>query len=94
MSTTRRLRQLKRLPHPPGTEDCEWVSEVLRQVADTEGVRRTIMGMLAADDLWCIWRATKDGTTARDKRSHQTARLELERRGLLDSMGRPLPAAD
>jgi hypothetical protein len=66
----------------------------LRQVADTQEVRRAIMAMLTVDDLWCIWRATKDGATARDKRSHQTARLELERRGLLDPMRQPLQAAD
>jgi hypothetical protein len=95
MSATSKARRAARsLQLPRGAEDCEWVSDLLRSVADTEDIRRVIMGTLNVDDLWCIWRGTKDGATARDKRSHLSARLELERRGLLDAWGQPLPAAD
>jgi hypothetical protein len=62
----------------------------LRSVADTDEIRHVIMGTLNVDDLWCIWRATKDGATARDNRSHRSATLELERRGLLDATGQPV----
>ena len=75
---------------PPGSEDCEWVSDLLRNVADTEKVRQAIMGTLSVADLWCIWRGTKHGATERDWRSHRTARLELQRRGLLDAAGQPV----
>ena len=75
---------------PPGSDDCEWVSDLLRTVADTENIRHAIMGTLSVDDLWCIWRGTKHGATQRDKRSHKSARLELERRGLLDAAGQPV----
>jgi len=79
---------------PPGSDDCEWVSDLLRSVADTEEIRHAIMGTLSVADLLCIWRATKDGPTARDKRSHRTATLELERRGLLNAAGQPVAASD
>jgi hypothetical protein len=75
---------------PPGSDDCEWVSDLLRGVADTEEVRHAIMGTLSVADLWCIWRGTKHGATERDKRSHKSARLELQRRGLLDEEGQPV----
>lgn len=77
-----------------GSDDCQWVSDVLRNVADTDEVRRTIMGTLSVDDLWCIWRGTKHGATARDRRSHRSATLELERRGLLDAAGQPVAAGE
>lgn len=77
---------------PPETDDCEWISDLLRSAADTEDVRRVIMSTLNIADLWCIWRATKHGATARDKRSHHSVRLELQRRGLLDATGRPVAA--
>jgi len=77
---------------PTGSDDCEWVSDLLRTVADTEDVRSVIMSTLTVGDLWCIWHATKDGTAPRDMRSHHSARLELQRRGLLDETGRPVAA--
>jgi hypothetical protein len=64
----------------------------LRNVADTEDIRRVIMSTLTVGDLWCIWHATKNGTAPRDKRSHHSARSELQRRGLLDETGRPVTA--
>ena len=79
---------------PPGSDDCEWVSDLLRNAADTEGVRRAIMGTLSVADLWCIWRGTKHGVTARDRRSHKSASMELERRGLLDVAGHAVAAGD
>jgi len=77
---------------PRGSEDCEWVSDLLRGVADTEDVPHAIMSTLSVADLWCIWRGTKQGAAERDKRSHQSARRELERRGLLDATGQPVAA--
>ncbi len=95
MGATSKLRKLGQSSRqPPGSEDCEWVSDLLRSVADTDAIRRAIMGTLNVDDLWCIWRATKGGATARDKRSHRSARLELERRGLLDASGEPVAAGE
>jgi hypothetical protein len=79
---------------PPGSDDCEWVSDLLRNAADTEGVRHAIMSTLSVADLWCIWRGTKNGATERDRRSHKSASLELERRGLLDAEGHPVAAGD
>jgi hypothetical protein len=93
MSATSKATQSRRPSQlPRGSEDCEWVSDLLRSVADTKEIRRVIMGTLNVDDLWCIWRGTKHGGTARDKRSHLSARLELQRRGLLDEWGQPLAA--
>lgn len=93
MSATSKARQLAESPQlPPGSDDCEWVSDLLHNVADADEVRRVIMSTLTIADLWCIWHATKDGTQARDKRSHRSARLELQRRGLLDAAGEPVPA--
>ena len=77
---------------PPGSDDCEWVSDLLRNVADADEIRRVIMSTLTVADLWCIWHATKDGTEPRDERSHRSAMLELQRRGLLDATGQPVPA--
>ena len=77
---------------PSGSDDCEWVSDLLRNVADADEVRRVIMSTLTVADLWCIWHATRDGVEPRDKRSHRSARLELERRGLLDATGQPVAA--
>jgi hypothetical protein len=75
---------------PSGSDNCEWVSDLLRNVAHTDEIRRAIMSTLTVADLWCIWRGTKHGAAARDKRSHLAARLELERRGLLDAAGQPV----
>jgi len=74
---------------PRGSEDCEWVSDLLRNVAETEDVRQVIMATLTVADLWCIWRGTRAGATERDKRSHRAASRELEQRGLLDAAGQP-----
>jgi hypothetical protein len=79
---------------PPGSDDCGWVSGLLRSAADTEHVRHAILGMLSIADLWCIWRGTKHGATERDRRSHKSAGLELERRGLLDAAGHPVAAGE
>jgi hypothetical protein len=79
---------------PPGSDDCEWVSDLLRSAANTDSVRHAIMSTLTAPDLWCIWRGTKHGATERDRRSHRSARLELERRGLLDAAGQPVAAGE
>jgi hypothetical protein len=79
---------------PPGSDDCEWVSDLLRGVANTEDVRHAIMGTLSVADLWCIWRGTKHGAAERDRRSHRSATLELERRGLLDAAGHPVAAGE
>lgn len=75
---------------PAGSDDCGWVSDLLRNVADGEEVRRVIMSTLTVADLWCIWHASRDGTAPRDKRSHRSARMELQRRGLLDAAGQPV----
>jgi len=77
---------------PPGSDDCQWVSDLLRGLADTEDVRHAIMSTLSVADLWCIWRGTKQGAANRDKRSHQSASRELQRRGLLDAAGQPVTA--
>ena len=79
---------------PSGSEDCGWVSDLLHSVADTEKVRHAIMTTLGVADLWCIWRGTKHGDTERDRRSHKSATLELQRRGLLDGAGQPVAAGD
>jgi hypothetical protein len=93
MSATSKARQPAQSPQlPRGSDNCDWVSDLLHSVADADEVRRVIMSTLTIADLWCIWHATKDGTQARDKRSHRSARLELERRGLLDASGQPVPA--
>jgi len=57
--------------------------ELLRQFAGLDEIRHRIMSTLAIDDLWCIWRGTKHGSTERDQRTNQIATQELERRGLL-----------
>jgi hypothetical protein len=93
MSATSKARQPAESPQlPPGSDNCEWVSDLLHNVADADEVRRVIMSTLTVADLWCIWHATGEGTAPRDKRSHRSASLELERRGLLDATGHPVPA--
>ena len=95
MSATSKAWQSADASHfPSGSDDCGWVSDVLRSVADTEKVRHAIMSTLSIADLWCIWRGTKHGATERDRRSHKSARLELERRGLLDAAGHPVAACE
>ena len=93
MSATSKARQPARPPQLPlGSDNCEWVSDLLHNVADADEVRRVIMSTLTVADLWCIWHATAEGTAARDKRSHRSASAELQRRGLLDATGHPVPA--
>ena len=94
MKATRRTRQPKVPSQTPGTEDCEWILELLRQLAEIDEVRLHIMSALDVDDVWCIWRGTEHGATARDRRTHQTASCELARRGLLSPTAQPKPAAD
>jgi hypothetical protein len=95
MSATRRAwRSADPSQLPLGSDDCEWVSGLLRSAADTEQVRHAILGTLSIADLWCIWRGTKHRATERDRRSHKSARLELERRGLLDAAGHPVAAGE
>jgi len=81
-------------PQTPGTEDCEWVLELLRNIADLDEVRLRIMSTLAVDDLWCIWRGTKHGATARDRRTNLIATSELERRGLMSPTEQRQPTSD
>jgi len=93
MSATSKARQPASSPQlPPGSDNCEWVSDLLHNVADADEVRRVIMSTLTVADLWCIWHATADGTAPRDQRSHRSASLELQRRGLLDRTGQPVSA--
>lgn len=66
-----------------------WVSALLRRAADAEGGRSGIASTLDTADLWRIWRRTAHRSTARDKRTHETTRLELERRGLLEPAEQP-----
>jgi hypothetical protein len=68
--------------------------ELLRQAADLDEIRHRIMSTLAVDDLWCIWRGTKHGATARDQRTNQIATRELERRGLLLPAEQSQPTGD
>ena len=89
MKATRRTRQPVVPSQTPGTEDCEWVLELLRQVADVDEVRLRVMSTLAVDDLWCIWRGTKHCATARDRRTCEAAAAELARRGLLSPTAQP-----
>jgi len=67
-----------------GISEHEWVSDLLRQVADADGGQLRLGATLAAQDLRRIWSWTELRATARDRRTHQIARQELERRGLLD----------
>lgn len=93
MSATSKERQSAQAPQlPPGSDNCEWVSDLLHGVADADEVRRVIMSTLTVADLWCIWHATRDGPAPRDKRSHRSASLELQRRGLLDATEQRAPA--
>jgi hypothetical protein len=84
MSATSRTTQLTTSLHTPGISGDEWVSGLLRQAANTEKARPQIAGMLAVGDLLRILHWTENRVTARDRRTHETVRLELERRGLLD----------
>jgi len=81
-------------PQTPGTDDCEWVLQLLRNIADLDEVRLRIMSTLAVDDLWCIWRGTMHRATARDRRTNLIATSELERRGLLSPTDQPQPTVD
>lgn len=65
----------------------EWVSDLLREVADADGGRPRIAATLAAEDLRRIWHWTEYRATLRDRRTHHIIQRELERRGLLDPAG-------
>ena len=64
----------------------EWVSDLLRQVADTDDGRLRIAATLAADDLHRIWRWTERRASERDRRTHQLCCNELSRRDVLDQI--------
>ncbi len=74
-----------------GIDEHQWVSDLLRHVADTDESRLRIAATLAAADLHRIWRWTEHRATARDKRTRHIVRRELELRGLLDPPGVPTP---
>ncbi len=80
-------------PEASGMQEHQWVSDILRHVADAEGARLRIAATLAADDLRRIWHWTERRATARDKRTHHIVREELERRGLLGPTRVPAPRA-
>jgi hypothetical protein len=72
--------------HTSEIAEHEWVSDLLRQVADTDDGRLRIAATLAADDLHRIWRWTEHRASQRDRRTHQICCDELEQRGLLDQI--------
>lgn len=84
MSATTNGGQPVSFSQKSGIGEHEWVSDLLRQVADADVGQHRIAATLAAPDLRRIWSWTEQRTTARDTRTHQIARQELERRGLLD----------
>lgn len=62
------------------------------RLALTETERRAVIGTLGSEDLWLIWLRTGDGSTERDRRTHQNMETELQKRGLLQGSQVP-PAA-
>jgi hypothetical protein len=78
-------------PEASGMPEHQWVSDILRHVADTDTGRLRIAASLAADDLRRIWHWTERRATARDRRTHHIVRQELSRRGLLGPAGVPAP---
>ena len=84
MSATTNGGQPVSFSQTSGIGEHEWVSNLLRQVADADEGRLRIAATLAAPDLRRIRGWTEHRATARDRRTHQIARRELERRGLLD----------
>ena len=78
-------------PEASGMQEHQWVSDILRHVADTDGGRLRIAASLAADDLRRIWHWTERRATARDRRTHRIVREELSRRDLLGRADVPSP---
>jgi hypothetical protein len=74
------------ISHTSEVAEHEWVSDILRQVADTDDGRLRIAATLAADDLHRIWHWTEQRASERDRRTHQLCCDELERRGHLDQL--------
>jgi hypothetical protein len=74
------------ISHMSEVAEHEWVSDLLRQVADTGDGRLRIAATLAADDLHRIWHWTEHQGSQRDRRTHQICCDELERRGHLDQL--------
>lgn len=72
--------------HTSEIAEHEWVSDLLRQVADADDGRLRIAASLAADDLHRIWHWTEHRGTQRDRRTRQICCNELEQRGLLDQL--------
>lgn len=98
MSATTDGGRPDRISHTSEVAEQEWVSGLLRQVADTDDGRLRIAATLAADDLHRIWHWTEHRPSQRDRRTHQICCDELDRRCrcLLDQMGglRPRQAPD
>jgi hypothetical protein len=69
-----------------GIAEHQWVSDLLRRVADADQGRLGIASALAAEDLRRIWRWTEHRTTPRDRRTHQVCCQELALRGVLDQI--------
>jgi hypothetical protein len=63
-------------------DDAEAVNLRCR-LALTEAERHAVIGTLAVADIWLIWLRTDHGSTARDRRTHQSMETELQKRGLL-----------
>ena len=91
MSATSSGAQPNDFPEMPGMHEHQWVSDLLRYVAEADGGRIRIAAELAAADLHRIWHWTEHRATARDTRTHHIVRHELKRRGLLDGTGVPAP---
>lgn len=87
MSATTNGGESVSFPQTSEIGEHEWVSDVLREVADADGGRLRIAATLAAEDLRRIWHWTECRATVRDRRTHHIIRRELERRGLLDPAG-------
>jgi hypothetical protein len=74
-----------------GIHEHQWVSDLLRYVAEADGGRIRIAATLAAADLRRIWHWTEERAAARDRRTHHIVHHELKRRSLLDPTGVPAP---
>jgi hypothetical protein len=74
------------ISHTSEVAEHEWVSDLLRQVADTDDGRLRIAATLAANDLHRIWHWTEHRGSQRDRRTHQLCCDELEQRGHLDQL--------
>jgi ligand-binding sensor domain-containing protein len=91
MSATTNGAQPNDFSEMSGMHEHQWVSDLLRYVAEADGGRIRIAATLAAADLRRIWHWTEHHATARDRRTHHIVRHELKRRGLLDPTGVPAP---